>query len=123
MAFDYSELATVAQELLRDFGKPVTLTKKNRSAADAAKPWRGPSAADTTANVYAVVVPNDRADEKQGLTRRGAATGFVAALDAPSSNIEEFDTLNDGSKVWKIEAVRIYNPGTTRLVYKLTLTE
>lgn len=123
MPFDYTTLSNTAQRLLRDFGRLVTLSKKNRSPADSNKPWRGPSAPDTTTIAYAVVTPNNLMDEAGDIVRRGDATAYIAAKEVPNYNLEQFDTLIDGSKVWKIVGVDVLNPGSTRLLYVLSLKE
>ncbi len=40
---DMARMADVAQRLLRDNGRLVTFIKLDRTPADAAKPWNGPS--------------------------------------------------------------------------------
>lgn len=123
MPFDYNPLAATAQILLRDFGRSVTISKKNRSPADSNKPWRGPSAPDTTTIAYAVITPTSLSDESEELIRRGDSVAYIAANEVPNYNLEQFDTLTDGIKVWKISGVDVLNPGSTRLLYVLSLKE
>lgn len=40
---NYIELATKAQDIITRFGRAITLEKIDRTPADAAKPWRGPT--------------------------------------------------------------------------------
>jgi len=119
---DYVKMAATAKRLINKNGRSVTLTKKDRTAANSSKPWRGPGTSDITVkNVKAVIVPFDTEDVDNQLVRRGDSRAYVAASDTDPNLIEDFDDLLDGTDKWKIIDVSIINPGDKRIVYDMQL--
>lgn len=126
----YDELRVVAADLITEFGRTVTLTKIDRAAADAAKPWRGPATPGTpiALSVTAVLVPFMTEDGKVDLTRRGRQQAYVAAATAEAQSagvrVEQFDTLTEADgTVWKIHAVDIIAPGPSHVLYTLEVEQ
>lgn len=119
---DYVELAATAQRLINENGRDVTIIRKDRTPADANKPWRGGGTSDTTVGpVKAVIFPFNAADVDGTLVRREDKQAWVAANDTGASPIETFDELIDGSTTFQILSVEVINPGDTLLVYQLQL--
>lgn len=118
---DYVSLAATALRLIDTNGRDVTLTKKDRTPANAAQPWRGPGVADTTVVVKAVVFPFDAEDIDGELVRREDKRAFVSASAAGVNEVEDFDFLTDGSDIFKIQRVRVIAPGDTRVLYDIQL--
>lgn len=121
---DYAKLAATAQRLINKNGRDMTLTLRDRTAADPAKPWEGPASpgTDTSVTVKGVHL-GYLTEEKNGvLTRSSYETAYVAALDTDPAVIETYDTLVDGSDVWHIQDVEKLAPGDTRILYILQLS-
>jgi hypothetical protein len=119
---DYAALAATAKRLIDENGRDVTLTRKDRTPVDPAKPWRAGGTTDTTIGPFrAVVVPYTEEEMGGTLIKRGDRQALVSGLDGSTNLVEQYNTLTDGSDIWKIEAVDIINPGDTRVVYTLQL--
>lgn len=118
----YSSLAAVAQRLIDENGRDITITLKDRAAANPSEPWRANGSSDTVVGpVRAVVVPYSTQDVDGTLVQREDKRALVAALDVDPSVLENFDLVTDGSDVWRVVASRIVNPGDTRVIYALQL--
>lgn len=125
MAFDYSELTEVVDELIPEFGRSITLMRPSTESADAAEPWKEPetfsfsgATSDQKVTTTAVWVGEGETEFREiagGLIRRGAA-GFLipGTVNKP---IEKFVTIDDGGEIWKIEKVNELKPGGTVLLY------
>ena len=124
MAIDYAHLALVAQRLINDNGRSLTITLRSRAPADPTKPWNGPSLAanaTTTINVVGVIGMHEEYDPHPDLVRSGDKQAYISALDTDPSLVEHFDILDDGDDRWKIDKVDLIAPGPTRVIYLLKL--
>lgn len=123
MAFDYSGLLTVANTLITDFGRTVSLQRESETAADPGKPW-GPRSAvgGESITTIGVFLTTERVPF-QGDTTVDEKVGRVLTVADPLLP-EEMGTD------WKLEDVvsgRIYEivtstpvkPGPTLLYYDL----
>lgn len=122
MAFNYQELAQTADALITDFGRDVTIVKRDRTAADSSKPWRGPASPGTDTSVTAKAVINPSADEDMPGTviKRGDAYAIVSAIGVDqSTDLSEYDALVDGTRTWHILNASGVNPGPVNLVWIL----
>lgn len=77
MAIDYASLAAVAQSLIGDNGRNVSLVQSSRTPADPSKPWRAGGTATTISPVKAVLVPYDEEEGEENI-KRGDTMAFVA---------------------------------------------
>jgi hypothetical protein len=122
MAINYARLAQVAQRLIDENGRALTITLRPRTPVDLTKPWNGPNiAASASITVTGVIGDDTEVDAKGDLVRNGQKLAYIAALDTDPALIEQYDVLTDGSDRWKIQKVDNVAPGPTRLVYVLTL--
>ncbi len=126
---DYVSLAKTAERLIEENGRTVTLVQAGETAVDPAKPY-GPdtSVGQTRHTVLGVITEFDNEDIDGTLIRRGDKRCLIAhnsivnvASGAESIVIEDFDTLEDGTEVWKIEGVDTIHPGDIRIMYDLQL--
>lgn len=123
MAFDYSELATTAQELVAEFGKAVTLRRLSATVPNPAEPWvpaADPRAGATTLAVTACFV------EPSSMTQLGGPNALLVdwvkrsqqvAIVAHPDDLSTFSELVDGVEVWRVVGVSTLNPGGTRLLH------
>lgn len=124
MAINYPRIALVAQRLIDQNGRSLTITLRGRTPSDPTKPWNGPAdASSKTIVVTGVVVPDSQTDPKGDLVRQGKRVAYIAALDTDPALVEEYDMLHDGADTWKIVSVDILAPGPIRLLYTLHLTQ
>ena len=126
---NYVSLANLAERLIEENGRTFTLVQAGETAVDPAKPY-GPdtTAGQTRHTVLGVITEFENEDIDGTLIRRGDKRCLIAhnsivdvASGTESLIIEEFDTLEDGTEVWKIEGVETIHPGDTRIMYDLQL--
>jgi hypothetical protein len=124
VAFNYAELAVTADALITEFGRSLTLSKRDRTPADSSKPWQGPASpgTDTTVTLLGVVNPSADEDMPGTVIKRGDAYAIISAIGAGSTtDVAQFDTLIDGSTKWHILNASGVNPGPVNLVWILHL--
>lgn len=123
MAIDYAALALVAQKLIDENGRSLTITLRPRTPADPTQPWLGPDlTAASSITVIGVIGDDEEADPKDELVRTGKKLAYIAALDTDPALVEQFDVMTDGTDRWKIKNVQTIAPGPVRVVYVLTLS-
>lgn len=119
---DYAKLSTVAETLIEENGRTITLIKRSRTVSDATKPWRGVSATNAVELSLKGVFDNYKEQDIDGdLIRRGDQMLLIAHNDVSSNEIETFDEVTDGTDTWKIISVKLIKPGNTRIYYELGL--
>ncbi len=120
MADFYTEMAATAEELIKEFGRTVSVRKVTTGApADVAKPWV-PGAEKTADTVTKGVFLE---------TKRSFITGEVIPEDMSlvliaAKNLGTIvpigkDRLVDGSDVWEISDVETLKPADIALLYEL----
>ena len=120
MADFYTEMAATAEDLIKEFGRTVSVRKVTTGApADVAKPWV-PGAEKTADTVTKGVFLE---------TKRSFITGEVIPEDKSlvllsAKNLGNIvpigkDRLVDGSKVWEIDTVETLKPADIALLYEL----
>lgn len=123
--FDYGPLNTVAIELIRDFGRDVTLRRHSLLPASGSPPWaaRLPDASasdDVTLTGVRAVFVQPRKEDREGRVVTGTlARVFIAAASLGANTLDLNWQLVDGTTVYEILAVDPIKPGPTLLVYGL----
>lgn len=95
MAINYIRLAAIAERLVRENGRVVTLRKRNDMPPDANEPWN-PSADDALVEVRAVIAPHEDSDDEAQRTRSGEGQAIIAENAAPGQELDTFSDLIDG---------------------------
>lgn len=117
---DYAELAAVAQELILEFGRPVSLRKvTTASAPDPSKPWVPGAEATADAVCVGVFLDTERSflsgeeiPEDQSIVLVDAKTlGAVVPIGK--------DRVVDGADVWEVVTVLTLRPADVALLYEL----
>lgn len=128
MAINYTRMRSVAERLVEENGRTVTLVRLDQvNDSDPAMPWRGTTGtSEVTVDVIAVLVPFENDDFDGTLVKRGDMQAIVAAKSVEDENpanveIETFDFLDDGGARWRIVEAKSINPGGQRIVYMLQL--
>ena len=125
-AFDYTELASMVEEMIDEFGRAISLVELDGTSDDLAKPWRGstaPRTAATTVSATGVFVEPTSVAELGFMatdfqfTKRAEQVLIVSAKKTGANEIEDFHEVVDGAIRWRIEKVHLLKPGATRLLY------
>lgn len=134
MAFDYSEMLGVVDELLEDFGREIILKKTARSAADATEPWNGPvewddATVSTNDMVRATALfigrgmsltqgrVSGQQVERGGPALTTEATDIFVVSGSTDVDVKQFTRVVDGKQVWGITKVVELKPGDTVMAY------
>lgn len=129
MTINYAKLRDTADRLITENGRTVTLVKRDRTASDVSKPWRGPSTpgTDIILSVTAVIIKFETKMIDGTLIRVGDKRAFISPKESDAAEstgealIEDFDTLIDKSETWNIISVDKVEPGDTKILYDLHL--
>ncbi len=138
---NFANLASMAERLVRENGRDVSFLKTSTTAADLAKPWRGPAVTTTgsatvisTLIVRAAVVPIDQEEVDGQLVERDDVRMIVAAdaVDAAGLAIglavpvalENFDRVSDSDLgELKIVNIQTIKPADRRVAYLVQLRQ
>ena len=139
MKQDYAEFVELADELVVEFGREISLFKSSRDAADSTKPWNGPQVwddatarPDNLVKVDAVFIGDllaGTAGEVSGtvratldpfLTNMGSDI-FLVSGSSPV-DLKNFDKLLDGSILWRIDSVVSLKPGNRVVLYAIKVS-
>lgn len=115
-------MLVLATRLIDENGRTITLSKTSLTAADPAKPWEGPAAATTTTTAKAVFLDPITSRDWGFVDEQDAFLEHRAdqiALVAGTVDIEDNDTIVDGTIVWKINKTVTLKPGDTALIHQL----
>lgn len=140
MAFNYAKAQALAERLIGENGRAITLRQSSATLFDVSKPWRGSADPATEAapgtEVSAIGVFVNQADqdnfghvetdEAGTLLKRGEKRCLVAETELnPLADVSRFETLRDdtNSQVWRIVEVNILEPGPSRILYDFILSQ
>lgn len=135
---DYVKAAATAKRLVEGAGRPVDVFKHNTTPDNPAQPWRGVSGPPTapeggaTMAVIATFVPASGpgfgkmvTDAEGELTVVYDQIALVASSSIPTGStvedLEDADSMRDGSDLWRIVAKGHLKPGPTSLLFVLGL--
>ena len=129
---DYDALALIAENLIKDNGRQITMFAEPRTKADTARPWRGPITdvadpdyvAPAELPIFGVFAPPNQV-RIFNLSSLGKGTEFIDMLAFSEQIIiaypQEVDltpynaVLDDGSK-WGVTAYQQFKPGPKLLL-------
>lgn len=124
MAFDYSEVIAVADELTQEFGRQVTFVRDNETPDDANKPWGGSTGADTTVDLWGVFVPPNTV-RQFGVTALGQGTEWkdliafseqIAIVYPGVNDLRNFTYMQDGAERWNIIGLQVLKPAADNVL-------
>ena len=124
---DFVRLAATAERLINANGRTISVIKLEKTAADPAKPWRGPAdsrdPAQTTVTGRGSFVPIASAAslgidvaQVDNLKEEAQVCLFPANSDGGNS-LERFDEILDRGARWQIVLTSVLQPADTRLMY------
>ena len=121
---NFTTLAATAKRLIDANGRSITIVKFGSSPQDTDKPWRGKReyhVAEVTgfgAFVPASELKTTIAQDTDGILRENEYVLF-AANDDGGHDLRDFDAIEDGGRTWKILAVELIAPASTRVMYQI----
>ncbi len=120
---DYVNLKAIADRLISENGRDITVVRFDTNANDATQPWDGPTnpRLNTTEEVIkAVVVEPDSTVALGELTKMVDLTSRSDKIFIAQAGVEDLTTFNeiqDGDRLWKIDNVKSLQPGNLLLLY------
>jgi hypothetical protein len=131
LAFDYSGLLLVADTLITNFGRPITLRRNSRTPDDSNKPWaiRSDSAEDIQAIAAIGVWIGSKSETFDSVTA-GVGVGLsnvqqkssrvlIQALDTLPEEMGREWKVDDGDQTYEVLSAQPVKPGATLLYYDL----
>ena len=130
MAVDYDKLALTAQRLIQENGRAITLKRNDRTTADPAKPWNGPTTVEAPTSdlsLYGVFVPPNTV-RQFGLTALGQGTELIDLLKFREQiiitsqgqvDIRNYDRVVDSgypNENWSLTGMQVLRPGNTYIL-------
>ncbi len=130
MAFDYASFQSLAKTLIEANGRAVTLRKSSAVAFDPTKPWRGsadPATEDSPGTADQDDFGYTEKNEDATLLKRGMKRCLVAetSLSPAGTDISRFETLKDNTndEVYSIVEVKVLEPGPSRILYDIIVSQ
>ena len=117
--FDYSEFVTLAQEMIRDFGRDVGLIREGTRLRDPSKPYKG-SVPLAPVTARAVFVGKGDADWGQvGISPDLFVNTDKVCLVAvePSVDMRKVRKIEDEGEVWSVAQFERLKPGPTEVLF------
>lgn len=118
MAFDYTELAQVAEDLITEFGRPLVVVKVSEAAPDPSTPHLPPPTNETRTNVTGVIV-KPKHEEVEGTSFADASR--IAVVAGTAGALEGVEWLEDGADRYRVVAHEPIQPGDTLLAHRFGL--
>lgn len=115
-AADEIELANVADDLIDEFGRTVSLVPPGTTDADPTQPWKGKTSQGTPVPVSAVF----QALRKELIVGTAVEMGDSLAIIASkglTSDVTTAHVIVDGGRQWQIVAIVESKPGNTSFVW------
>jgi hypothetical protein len=123
VAFDYTDIAAVAKELIEDFGRTLTIRKIDTAPTDSSKPWRGQGTSHTSITPIGVILDYEAKDIDGEIIRGRDRLAYIAATstEVGSNDLSTFDEVVDETITYRIIQVERLKPGGTVLLYTMQL--
>ena len=119
----HDKFANLAQRLIAKHGRTITVRKLSETPADGAKPWRGTGASYEYAVEVIGVMTDYREEEIDGTNILVGDKRMLAASKDVAQSLQYATSLLDNEQVWSVEAVKVIEPGTTRIMYEMRVRQ
>jgi hypothetical protein len=133
MAINYVKLAATAKRLIEGNGRSLTLTKRSEVLTDNQKPWRGTAPGALNVNETALTVIGlftgfESVVDTITKEKRSMQVVLIAAKSAVTTggadiDLTPFDLVIDGDRRYEVNDTKLVYPGTTRLLWKMSLKQ
>ncbi len=132
MAVVHQNFVDLADKLIKKNGRTVFIRRQiGETEKEAGKPWLGTVSDTQDTKTVAAFLDNDsrdlllmlpgEADQRTTLEREIDRIVFIPVKGLPF-DIEIEHQLVDGDKVWEITQVNLIQPGPTKIVWKLRVS-
>jgi len=117
MAFDYRQIRQLAEQQIKEYGRPITIKGEIKGTFD---PTTGKytGGSQTTRQAYGIVTAYAR-NEIDGTLIQAKDQKVLLAADSLSAPPEVGELLVVGSVEYRVVSVRAVEPGGTALLYKV----
>lgn len=122
---DYVRLASVANRLVQENGRPISFIRLNEVPADSSNPWDGPGpGGETSLSVYGVFVPPNTV-RQFGLSALGEGTEFedlvtfseqIIITSQGEIDLRQYTKVEDGGIRWGIVGLQVLRPGLVTML-------
>lgn len=117
---DYVALGVVAQELIEEFGRAMSIRKVTTAApGDPAKPWVPGAESTVDTAGFGVFLETQRSFLTGELIPADESLILLSATEFGAVVPINKDRIVDGSDVWEIVQTNTLKPGATVLIYEL----
>lgn len=132
MALNYISLRSLAERLIEENGRTLTLVRKDQgNPVDPAKPWRNSTnAAEITVAVLGVFVEFEKDEVDGTIVKRGDKRLLVSDKSVTDGGgaaanlvVEDYDAVLDGGVRWRIVTAEVIEPGALRILYDLQVRQ
>lgn len=120
---DYAELLAVAQTLIADTGRLITVEKLVAEPQDTAKPWRGTGpdgpVPEASVDVFATFVPASGSGMGSLVSDEELLKSVeqVCLIAGDEEQLDTYTTIIDGTDRFKIKWTQVLKPGDTVMLY------
>lgn len=121
---NYEQARALAQRLIDKNGRTIAMQRLSSAAADVEKPWEGPGVPTVaqTVSVKGVFLPHTGTDLgvlgiDQELLKRVEQVALIAGK--AKTDFMLFHQVVDKAMTWKIEWIRVLEPGDTAVFYAI----
>ena len=118
--FNYTNLVNLADRLIEQFGRDVTIVKRIETPPVAATPWEGDDAtAETTVTASAVFLDEmvGGITGEPGADRTWIGQILIAAKDGGTEDLTTFDAIRDDGRHIELASIAPLKPGPTAILY------
>jgi len=120
---DYVRLQSVAQKLINENGRSMTLNRLSITSADANKPWRGTdNILEDTVDLIGVFVETKTSIIDGTLLKEDEKSVLANAIDSQGKDLTLFNRLIDGSDESTITKVNPLRPGDLVMMYEIVIS-
>lgn len=123
--FDYFEMAQIATQQIKDFGKVVTLWKLEIEPADPNRPWEGATVQSRKEplEVFAVFVGKNKSAFGRMLIRDELLNRVdqVALIAPVQEGLTDYNLLADAGTYWTIDFIETLKPADITLLHTVGL--
>jgi len=120
---DYVRLQSVAQKLINENGRSMTLNRLSITSADVNKPWRGTdNILEDTVDLIGVFVETKTSIIDGTLLKEDEKSVLANAIDSQGKDLTLFNRLIDGSDESTITKVNPLRPGDLVMMYEIVIS-
>lgn len=120
----YEEMATLAHDMIAEYGRDIQLVKTVQSYIDPNRPWLGTTGEEILLPLQGVFVPPNQIRQFM-LTALGEGTETqdmmtfseqIAITHQGENDVRDYRTLRDGGVDWGIVAYQVLRPANRNLL-------